>query len=186
MAIRPLAPTNDPVLRAKAKKVRDFGPSLQELIDDMVETMHDAPGVGLAAPQIGVSLRVAVIELPESPEEEEQDENEVKDPYRGKLIVICNPELVKTWGAEEQEEGCLSMPEYVGEVTRATRVLVKAQDRRGKQIRLKAEGLMARVLQHEIDHLNGALFVDRVESLEKLYRTEPAEENGRDKEARAI
>jgi peptide deformylase len=169
MVIRSLASSGDPVLRTKAKKVHDFGPSLQELIDDMVDTMHDAPGVGLAAPQIGVSLRVAVIELPVDEEEEE------RDPYSGKLIVLCNPEVVKTWGEEEQQEGCLSMPEYVGEVSRASRVVVKAQDRRGKQIRVRAEGFMARVLQHEIDHLNGMIFVDRVESLDKLYRVEPSE-----------
>ena len=187
MAIRPLAPTNDPVLREKTKKVRDFGPSLQELIEEMVETMRAEPGVGLAAPQVGVSLRVAVIELPEEQEEEEeQEERGDKDPYRGKLIVICNPEVVKTGGAEEQEEGGLSMPQYVGDVTRATRVVVKAQDRRGKQIRLRAEGLMARVLQHEIDHLDGTLFVDRVESLDKLYRIEPSEEDGIDKEEEAV
>lgn len=169
MAIRSLVPSGDPALRTRAKKVHDFGPSLQELIDDMVDTMHDAPGVGLAAPQVGVSLRVAVIELPEDEEEEE------KDPYSGKLIVLCNPEVVKNWGEEEQQEGCLSMPEYVGEVSRAARVVVKAQDRRGKQIRVRAEGFMARVLQHEIDHLNGMIFVDRVESLDKLYRIEPSE-----------
>lgn len=171
MAIRPLADSNDPALRGKAKKVRDFGPSLQALIDDMVETMRAAPGIGLAAPQIGVSLRVAVIELPEN---EENQDNE--DPYRGRLVVICNPEIVKSWGEEEGQEGCLSLPEYVGEVKRAARVIVKAQDRRGKHIRLRAEGLMARVLQHEIDHLNGNLFVDRVESLDKLYRIEQREE----------
>jgi peptide deformylase len=171
MAIRPLAPTNDRVLREKANKVRDFGPALQSLIDDMVETMRDAPGLGLAAPQIGVSLRLAVIELPEDEDEE------TPDPYRGTLIVICNPEIVKTWGEEEGQEGCLSLPVYVGEVKRAARVLVKAQDRHGKQIRLRAEGLMARVLQHEIDHLSGTLFVDRVESLDKLYRIEPSEED---------
>jgi peptide deformylase len=173
MAIRPLAPTNDRVLREKANKVRDFGPALQSLIDDMVETMRDAPGLGLAAPQIGVSLRLAVIELPEGEDEDE----DTQDPYRGKLIVICNPEIVKTWGEEEGQEGCLSLPVYVGEVKRAARVLVKAQDRHGKQIRLRAEGLMARVLQHEIDHLSGTLFVDRVESLDKLYRVEPSEED---------
>jgi peptide deformylase len=180
MAIRPLAPTNDPVLREKAQKVRDFGPDLQSLIDDMVETMRDAPGLGLAAPQIGVSLRLAVIELPE--EEDEEEEGESKDPYRGKLIVLCNPEIVKTWGEEEGQEACLSLPTYVGEVKRAARVVVKAQDRHGKQIRLRAEGFMARVLQHEIDHLSGNLFVDRVESLEKLYRIEPSEEGTADEE----
>ena len=98
MAVRPLVESGDTVLRQKTKKVRDFGPSLQELIDDMVDTMHHAPGVGLAAPQVGVSLRVAVIELPE----DENEEEEIPDPYRGKLIVICNPEVVKSWGEEEQ------------------------------------------------------------------------------------
>ncbi len=173
MAIRPLASTNDPVLREKAKKVRDFGPALQSLIDDMVETMKDAPGLGLAAPQIGVSLRLAVIELPEDEDEGDESQN----PYRGKLIVLCNPEIVKTWGEEEGQEACLSLPVYMGEVKRAARVLVKAQDRHGKRIRLRAEGFMARVLQHEIDHLDGTLFVDRVESLDKLYRIEPSEED---------
>ncbi|TKJ28146.1 MAG: peptide deformylase [Chloroflexi bacterium B3_Chlor] len=176
MAVRPLAPSNDPALRQKAKKVRDFGPSLQALIDDMVETMRDAPGLGLAAPQIGVPLRVVVIELPEA---EEGDEDQ--DPYRGKLVVLCNPELVKSWGEEDGQEGCLSLPEFVGEVKRAARVVVKAQDRRGKHFRLRAEGFMARVLQHEIDHLNGDLFVDRVESLDKLYRLEPSEQDGEGK-----
>jgi peptide deformylase len=178
MAIRPLAPSGDPVLRRKAKKVRDFGPSLQALIDDMIDTMRQAPGVGLAAPQVGVSLRVAVIELPEA----ENEEEERPDPYRGKLVVICNPEVVKSWGEEEQQEGCLSMPRYVGDVARATRVVVKAQDRRGKQIRIRAEGFMARVLQHEIDHLNGMVFVDRVESLDKLYRLEPTDQDATDQE----
>ena len=165
MAIRPLSQSSDPVLRQKAKKVRDFGPSLQGLIDNLVETMHAAPGIGLAAPQLGVALRVAVIQLPQGEEEEEN-----QDPYRGKLIVICNPEIVKRWGEQEGQEGCLSLPDYVGEV------VVKAQDRRGKRIRLRGEGLMARVLQHEIDHLNGKLFVDRVESLDKLHRIEPSGE----------
>jgi peptide deformylase len=171
MAIRPVLQGNEVVLRQKARKVRDFGPSLQVLIDDMVETMRAAPGIGLAAPQIGVPLQVAVIELPKEEEEENQD------PYRGKLIVICNPEIVKSWGEEEGQEGCLSLPEYVGEVKRAARVIVKARNRREKEIRIRAEGLMARVLQHEIDHLNGSLFIDRVESLEKLYRLEPSEEH---------
>ncbi|NIN65347.1 MAG: peptide deformylase [Anaerolineae bacterium] len=181
MAIRPLTESGDPVLRQKAKKVRDFGPSLQALIDDLVDTMREAPGLGLAAPQIGVSLQVAVIELPEADEEEDN-----QDPYRGKLIVICNPEIVKTWGEAEAQEGCLSLPEYVGDVPRAARVLVKAQNRRGKPIRLRAEGLMARVLQHEVDHLNGNLFVDRVESLDKLYRVEPSDRGGEDQQEMLI
>jgi len=171
MAIRPLSQSSDPVLRQKAKKVRDFGPSLQGLVDDLVETMYAAPGIGLAAPQLGVALRVAVIHLPQS---EEEDENE--DHHRGRLIVICNPEIVKSWGEQEGQEGCLSLPDYVGEVKRSARVVVKAQDQRGKRIRLRGKGLMARVLQHEIDHLNGKLFVDRVESLDKLNRIEPSGE----------
>jgi len=180
MAIRTVLHGNEPVLRQKARKVRDFGASLQALIDDMVETMHAAPGIGLAAPQIGVPLRVAVIELPKVEQEQAgQDE----DPYRGRLIVICNPKVVKSWGEEEGQEGCLSLPEYVGDVKRAARVVVKARNRRGKEIRLRAEGLMARVLQHEIDHLEGNLFVDRVESLEQLYHLEPSEEDtGEEKE----
>lgn len=179
MAVRPLVESGDPVLRQKAKKVRDFGSALQELVDDLVDTMAAAPGLGLAAPQVGVSLRVAVIELPE-------DEQESGDPYRGKLVVICNPEIVKSWGEEDGQEGCLSIPLYLGDVTRAQRVLVKAQDRTGKAIRLRAEGLMARVLQHEIDHLNGMLFVDRVESLDRLYRIEPSEEETLDEEKPVI
>ncbi len=179
MVVRPLAESGDPVLRQKAKKVKDFGPSLQSLINDLVDTMREAPGLGLAAPQVGVSLRVAVIELPEP---EEDDEN--PDPYSGKLIVICNPEIVKTWGDEEGQEGCLSLPDYVGEVKRAARVVVKAQDERGKPIRLRAEGLMARVLQHEIDHLNGNLFVDRLESLDKLFRVEPSDQEEPDQQQR--
>lgn len=176
MSVRPLAESGDPVLRRKAKKVRDFGPALQELVDDMVETMRVAPGLGLAAPQIGVSLRVAVIELPEEEEEESEDR------HRGKLYVICNPEIVKNWGQQEGEEGCLSVPLYVGEVTRAERVVVKAQDRHGKPFRIRGDGLMARVLQHEIDHLDGKLFLDRVESLDKLYRIEPSEDEETEQE----
>lgn len=179
MAIRPLSPSSDSVLRQKAKKVRDFGRSLEALIDDMVETMRAAPGIGLAAPQVGVSLQVAVIELPE-----EEDESENPDPYRGKLIVLCNPEIVKSWGEQEGQEGCLSLPGYVGEVKRAARVVVEARDQRGKERRIRAEGLMARVLQHEIDHLDGTLYVDRLESLEKLYRLEPSE--GSDEEERGL
>ncbi len=152
----------------KAKKVKDFGPSLKALVDDMVETMRAAPGIGLAAPQIGVPLRVIVVELPQVEGEE--------DPQRGKLFVICNPEVVKSWGEEEGDEGCLSLPGYVGEVKRASRVTVKGQDLKGKKIRVKAQGLLARALQHEIDHLHGMLFTTRLESIDKLRRLEKAEE----------
>jgi peptide deformylase len=155
------------IVQKKAKKVRDFGPPLKALVDDMVETMRAAPGIGLAAPQIGVPLRVIVVELPLVEEE---------DPQRGKLFVICNPEVVKSWGEEEGDEGCLSLPGYVGEVKRAGKVTVKGQDLKGKKIRVKAQGLLARALQHEIDHLNGMLFTARLESIDKLRRLEKAQE----------
>lgn len=167
MAVRRVLQAGEIVVRQKAKKVRDFGPSLKALVDDMVETMHAAPGIGLAAPQIGVPLRVIVVELPQVEGEE--------DPQRGKLFVICNPEVVKSWGEEEGDEGCLSLPGYVGGVKRASRVTVKGQDLKGKKIRVKAQGLLARALQHEIDHLNGMLFTARLENIDKLRRLEKGE-----------
>jgi peptide deformylase len=145
--------------------VKDFGEALQVLIDDMVETMHATNGVGLAAPQVGVLERVIVIQLPEDEE----------DPQSGKLFALCNPQIIRAEGEEAGEEGCLCLPGYVGEVKRATSVTVKAQDRRGKKVRIKAEGLLARAFQHETDHLNGILYIDRVESPDKLRRIVPAD-----------
>lgn len=167
MAVRRILQADEMIVQKKAKKVRDFGPPLKALVDDMVETMRAAPGIGLAAPQISVPLRVIVVELPVVEEE---------DPQRGKLFVICNPEVVKSWGEEEGDEGCLSLPGYVGEVKRASKVTVKGQDLKGKKIRVKAQGLLARALQHEIDHLNGMLFTARLESIDKLRRLEKAQE----------
>ena len=168
MAIRPIVQADNPLLRKKSKKVKRFGRALQNLIDDMVETMHAVHGLGLAAPQIGVSQQVIVIQLPEDEE----------DPQSGKLYVLCNPEIVKTAGEEESEEGCLSVPGFVGDVRRAAVVIVKGLDRHGKKIRIKAEGLLARAFQHEIDHINGALYIDRVDSPEKIRRIVPVEEQG--------
>jgi peptide deformylase len=168
MAVRPLVRADDPLLRKKSKKVKRFGQALQNLIDDMVETMHAIYGLGLAAPQIGVLQQIIVIQLPE---------NE-KDPQSGKLYVLCNPEIVKTAGEEESEEGCLSVPGFVGDVRRAAVVTVKGLDRHGKKIRIKAEGLLARALQHEIDHINGVLYIDQVDSPEKIRRIVPVEEQG--------
>lgn len=167
MAVRRILQADEMIVQKKAKKVRDFGPPLKALVEDIVETMRAAPGIGLAAPQIGVPLRVIVVELPLVEEE---------DPQRGKLFVICNPEVVKSWGEEEGDEGCLSLPGYVGEVKRASKVTVKGQDLKGKKIRVKAQGLLARALQHEIDHLNGMLFTARLESIDKLRRLEKAQE----------
>ncbi|MGQ9625846.1 MAG: peptide deformylase [Anaerolineae bacterium] len=170
MAIRPLVHADDPLLRLKAKKVRRFGQAVKTLIDDMVETMHANGGLGLAAPQVGVSQRVIVIQLPE------QEEDEKKDPWAGKLIALCNPEIVRAKGDEEEnEEGCLSVPGYVGLVRRAATVTVKGYNPQGKEVRIKATGLLARAFQHEIDHLDGILFIDRVESPDKIRRVEPVE-----------
>lgn len=170
MAIREVIFADNPILREKSKKVKNFGEALQALIDDMVETMHAANGLGLAAPQIGVLERVIVIQLPEDEE----------DPQSGKLFALCNPQIIRAGGEEAGEEGCLCLPGYVGAVNRATSVTVKAQDRRGKKVRIKAEGLLARAFQHETDHLDGILYIDRVESLDKLRRIVPPEKEERE------
>ena len=154
--IRPILVVGNPVLRQKARKVSQIDKPIQRLIDDMIETMKQAPGVGLAAPQVGVPLRLAVIEVD------------------AKITVIINPEIVKSSGDVDLDEGCLSVPGFWGQVGRAERVSVKALDRHGRELRIRdAEGLFAQALQHEIDHLDGHLYIDRMESLEKLQRSEP-------------
>src|SRR5437016_7612740 len=154
--IRPILVVGNPVLRQKAKKVSQIDRPIQKLIDDMIETMKVAPGVGLAAPQIGVPLRLAVIEVDET------------------ITVIVNPEIIKRIGEVELDEGCLSVPGFWGRLNRAERVSVKALDRHGKELRIRdAEGLFAQALQHEIDHLDGQLYIDRMETLDKLQRSEP-------------
>ena len=162
MAILPLVTMDNPVLHQKAKRVGGIGNSIQKLIDDMIETMHYTGGVGLAAPQVGIPLQVVVIELPES---------------QGNVITLLNPELVKSSGEHEVLEGCLSLPGYRGELKRALSVTVKGRDRHGKQIRLKADGLLAHALQHEIDHINGVVYIDRLESRDKLSRIGPSDED---------
>jgi peptide deformylase len=153
MAVRDIRVLPDPVLRQKAKKVTRIDKSVQRLVDDMIETMRAAPGVGLAAPQVGVSLRIAVIEIPGS-----------------EVMVLINPEIVKVQGERLVQEGCLSVPGYQGEIKRSVWVKAKAQDRQGRNIRLKGEDLLAQALEHEIDHLNGVLYVDRVEGSDKLWK----------------
>lgn len=152
MAVREIVKYPAPSLRLKAKPVQVFDKTLQTLIDDMFETMRDAPGVGLAAPQIGESLRVVVVEYTD-------DERENARP---KKYVLVNPEIVQ----ESEEtvtdfEGCLSVPGLAGEVERFEAVTVQAKNRFGKPIKLKASGWLARIFQHEIDHLNGVLYIDR-------------------------
>ncbi len=154
MAVLSVRTLPDPVLRQKAKRVTTIGGSIQKLIDDMVETMHAANGVGLAAPQVGVSLRVVVIQMPEEAP-----------------IAIINPEMVKRGGERELMEACLSVPGYAGEIKRSVSVTVKGLDRRGKAIRIKASDLMAEALEHELDHLNGILYIDHVAGEDYLYKT---------------
>jgi peptide deformylase len=156
MAILPIRTLPDPVLRQKAKRVRNIDGSIQKLIKDMLETVHADPGrAALAAPQVGVSLRVIVIDVPGAED-----------------VVLVNPEIVKSSGEHAVTEGCLSVPGYYGEIKRAKRVTAKGRDASGQEIRIKADGLLAQALQHEIDHLNGMLYVDHLESQEKLHKIE--------------
>jgi len=167
MSIHPILSADAPELRRKAKRIKDFNQALRALVADMFETLQAANGLGLAAPQIGVSLRVVVIEIPADEESGE----------KGRRYALCNPEIVKASGEEYAEEGCLSLPGLFGEVKRAATVTVKGFTPEGKPIRVKGEGLLARVLQHELDHLDGILFIDRLERLDKLRRvSEGAEE----------
>jgi peptide deformylase len=160
MAVIPIRTLPDPVLRQKAKKISGVDPSIRRLIDDMAETMHEASGVGLAAPQVGIPLRLVVICLPE---DDAQD------------IILINPEIVKKSGEREVEERCLSVPGYRGEIKRAVSVTAKGRDKSWKELRIKADGLLAQALEHEIDHLNGVLFVDHLESADKLTKIEPVQ-----------
>ncbi|MBI4303459.1 MAG: peptide deformylase [Chloroflexi bacterium] len=158
MAVIPIRLLPDPVLRQKAKRVKSFDSSIHKLVADMLETMEAASGVGLAAPQVGISLRLVVIGLPE------------QEP-----IVLVNPEIVRRKGERLICEGCLSIPGYMGDITRSVSVTVKGYDLSGKEIRIKGEELLAQALEHEIDHLNGVLYIDHMEDIEKLRKVEPEE-----------
>lgn len=166
MAIRTIITPENPLLRKKAHAVKDVhDPVLQRLIDDMIETMREAPGVGLAAPQVAVSQRLAVIEY--APGSEALPEE--AEPPEPKLFVLINPEI--THRSEEMlegAEGCLSIPGYGGNVLRHAAVTVRALNRKGRPIKLKADGWLARIFQHEIDHLDGILFIDRAS---KVWKT---------------
>jgi len=152
MVIRRILTAEEPILRERAKRVTHFDASLHRLLDDLLETMRDAPGVGLAANQIGVPLQVAVIELED------------------KVTELINPQIVRSSGEIVDWEGCLSIPGFVAEIARAAKVTGKARDRNGKEFRVKGEELFARALQHEIDHLNGVLYVDYLDTLEDMVR----------------
>jgi peptide deformylase len=147
------------VLNKKAlavDKVHENDRDLQRLIDNMIETMYAAAGIGLAAPQVGVGMRLLVIDIGERED-------------GGALIVLVNPEIVLAEGLVESEEGCLSVPQYIANLKRAERVVVRGLDRNGKPVEIKADGLLARALQHEIDHLDGVLILDRVSAIKREF-----------------
>jgi peptide deformylase len=162
MTLRKIVTLPEPVLRRKAHSVTKVDKNLQALIDDMVETMREAPGVGLAAPQIGLSDRIIVVEY------YEREEDEEKEDAPKKVWALLNPEI--TSSSEETlmgVEGCLSIPGLVGEVERHAAIQLKGLNRHGKPVKIKAEGWLARIFQHEIDHLNGILFPDRAKRVWK-------------------
>ncbi|MGZ6347353.1 MAG: peptide deformylase [Anaerolineales bacterium] len=169
MALRTIVTLPEPVLRRKARPVDNLDKNLQLLIDDMIDTVRAAPGVGLAAPQVGVPERVIVVEYAEGQEEEDEQKPKPKP----KLYVMVNPEIVKLSPETELGiEGCLSIPGLVGEVERHTMIRIKGLNRRGQPMKVKAEGWLARIFQHEIDHLNGVLFPDRAT---KVWKPQPDE-----------
>ena len=163
MTTRHIVTLPEPVLRRKAKPITKFDKELQTLIDDMIETMREAPGVGLAAPQVNILQQLAVIEYAEDEDDEDDEgaEENLKPAKPKQLFVIINPEIVKA--SEEKVngiEGCLSIPGLIGEVERHEAIQVKALNRHGQPVKLKVDGWTARIFQHEIDHLNGVLFTD--------------------------
>jgi peptide deformylase len=152
--LRPILRLGDSILNEPARPVDVITPEIETLVDDMIETMYAAPGIGLAAPQVGVSLRIFVLDLSVG-----------RDPAA--LHVMINPEFVERDGMQLEEEGCLSLPGFTATVARPKRVVVKGLNRQGDEHRLEGTGLMARALQHEVDHLNGCLFVDRLRGISK-------------------
>jgi peptide deformylase len=172
MTVKPILTLGDSRLRLKGEPVDSFGKYLHELLDDLTHTMRDAPGVGLAAPQVGEAMQVCVIEV------EDQ------------LHELVNPVITRSSGEDNDLEGCLSVPGYVAYVTRKEKVWVEAQDRFGKRIRSVGTGLLARAMQHELDHLDGKLYIDYLESFDDLIpvsqlEDEVAEEPGREMPALA-
>jgi peptide deformylase len=156
MAVLDIKKYPAPVLKKKAAPVTKFDDAMQRLIDDMVETMYAAPGVGLAAPQVGISKRLAVIDI------SSRDE---KYP----LIVLINPCIIQAEGEIEFEEGCLSIPEYTAKVKRAEQLVISCLDREGTPVEIEAGGLLAIAVQHEIDHLDGLLFIDRISPIKREF-----------------
>src|SRR5215208_589319 len=162
MSVRPIVLLGDPRLRLKGLPVESFGRFLHELLDDLTDTMRHAPGVGLAAPQLGEALQVCVIEV------------------RDTLYELVNPQIVRTSGDDRDLEGCLSLPGYYAYVTRREKVWVVAQNRHGKKIKVAGSGLLGRALQHELDHLDGKLYIDYLESMDELLPVSPSNEDDAD------
>jgi peptide deformylase len=158
MSVRPIVLLGDPRLRLKGKPVDSFGKYIHELLDDLAETMRKAPGVGLAAPQLGESVAACTIEV------------------EGHLYELVNPRIVKADGEDRDLEGCLSIPGYVAYVTRKEKVWVVAQNRFGKKIKLSGSGLLGRAFQHEFDHLDGKLYIDYLDSMDELISVTPGDE----------
>ena len=167
MSVRPIVLLGDPRLRLKGQQVDSFGKSLHELLDDLAHTMRAAPGVGLAAPQLGEPLRACVIEV------------------EGKLHELVNPSIVRAIGDDRDLEGCLSIPGYIAYVTRRERVWVVAQNRLGRTFRISGTGLLGRALQHELDHLDGKLYIDYLESMDELIEVGASDEAEEGAEERA-
>jgi len=164
MAIRTILTAPDPRLKKKSKPVASVDAEVRQLMDDMLETMYAAPGIGLAAPQIGELRRVIVLDI------------EREDLKTGP-IVMANPEVIEASDEDATyEEGCLSVPGYVGEVKRYMQVVARGLNRQGKPVKVKGDALLARAIQHEIDHLDGILFTDRLTSLDTLRKVEPQEQ----------
>jgi peptide deformylase len=157
MTTQPILIYPDPFLRTECREVTEITPAVTELLDTMVQTMYDAPGIGLAAPQIGSDLRAIVIDLygPDNPE------------HPAELLRLLNPIIVRTEGEMESEEGCLSIPDVRETVKRAAKIWVKAVDEGGKEVEFEATGLLSACFQHEIDHLNGVLFIDRLSRIRR-------------------
>ncbi|TAL23881.1 MAG: peptide deformylase [Nitrospirae bacterium] len=156
MAVLEIKTYPEKVLKEKTAPVVDINGSIHRLIDDMIETMYAAKGVGLAANQVGISKRLCVIDVSTADE-------------RIPLIVLINPKLVEKRGSVDEEEGCLSIPEYRTKVKRAEEVVVRALDRKGNMIEIEGKDLLARALQHEIDHLDGLLFIDRISPIKREF-----------------
>lgn len=156
MAVLSIRTLPDPILRQKAKKVGIIDGSIPKLVKNMIETMRAASGVGLAAPQVGIPLRVIVIGIPD------------QEPF-----ALINPQIVRKSGERIIEEGCLSIPGYIGQVTRAVSVTAKGLDPKGKEVRIKGTELLAQALEHEINHLNGILYIDQLTSQDTFRKIEP-------------